>query len=71
MTGIIRLPTDLTDNLAADADVTYTGQGDVIATAAFYQKYAASVGNFRAYRSSSSGRGGPAGVRGPGETAGR
>ena len=46
VTGIIRLPTDLTDNTAADADVTYTGQGDVIATAAFYQQYAASVGNF-------------------------
>jgi FtsX-like permease family len=46
VTGIIRLPTDLTDNAAADADVTYTGQGDVIATAAFYQQYAASVGNF-------------------------
>jgi FtsX-like permease family len=46
VTGIIRLPTDLTDNAAADADVTYAGQGDVIATAAFYQKYAASVGNF-------------------------
>jgi hypothetical protein len=46
VTGIIRLPTDLTDNTAADADVTYTGQGDVIATAAFYQKHAASVGNF-------------------------
>ncbi len=46
VTGIIRLPTDLTDNTSADADVTYTGQGDVIATAAFYQQYAASVGNF-------------------------
>ncbi|HEX4396921.1 MAG TPA: FtsX-like permease family protein [Trebonia sp.] len=46
VTGIIRLPTDLTDNAAADADVSYTGQGDVIATAAFYQKYAASVGHF-------------------------
>jgi len=46
VTGIIRLPTDLTDNAAADAEVTYAGQGDVIATAAFYQKYAASVGNF-------------------------
>jgi FtsX-like permease family len=46
VTGVIRLPTDLTDNAAADADVTYAGQGDVIATAAFYQKYAASVGNF-------------------------
>jgi hypothetical protein len=47
VTGIIRLPTDLTDNLDAPSDVTYTGQGDVIATAAFYQKYAASVGNFQ------------------------
>ncbi len=46
VTGIIRLPTDLTDNLDAPAGVTYTGQGDIIATAAFYQKYAASVGNF-------------------------
>ena len=46
MTGIIRLPTDLTENFAADADVTYTGQGDIFATAAFYQKYGASVGNF-------------------------
>ena len=26
--------------------MTYTGQGDVIATAAFYRKYGASVGNF-------------------------
>jgi len=46
VTGIIRMPTDLTDNLDAAADVTYTGQGDIIATAAFYQKYAASVGSF-------------------------
>ncbi len=46
VTGIIRLPTDLTDNLDAPADVTYTGQGDIIATAAFYQKFEASVGNF-------------------------
>jgi hypothetical protein len=46
VTGIVRLPTDLTDNLDAPSDVTYTGQGDVIATAAFYQRYAASVGNF-------------------------
>jgi hypothetical protein len=43
VTGIIRLPTDLTDDLDAPPDVVYTGQGDIIATAAFYQKYAASV----------------------------
>jgi hypothetical protein len=46
VTGIIRLPTDLTGDLDAPAGVTYTGQGDIIATAAFYQKYGASVGNF-------------------------
>jgi hypothetical protein len=46
VTGIIRMPTDLTDNLDAAADVTYKGQGDIIATAAFYQKYAASIGSF-------------------------
>jgi len=46
VTGIIRLPTDLTDDLDAPADVNYIGQGDVIATAAFYQEHAAAVGNF-------------------------
>ena len=46
VTGIIRLPTDLTGDLDAPAGVTYAGQGDIIATAAFYQKYGASVGNF-------------------------
>src|ERR1700722_18333002 len=46
VTGIIRLPTDLTDNLDAPAGVTYTGQGDVIATAAFYRQYAGAIGNF-------------------------
>ena len=46
VTGIIRLPTDLTDDLDAPADVTYMGQGDIIATAAFYRAHAASVGNF-------------------------
>ena len=46
VTGIIRMPTDLTDDLDAPADVTYMGQGDIIAPAAFYQKYAATVGNF-------------------------
>ena len=46
VTGIIRLPTDLTDNLDAPADVMYEGQGDIIATAAFYHQYTSSVGNF-------------------------
>jgi hypothetical protein len=46
VTGIIRIPTDLTENFAADADVNYAGQGDILATAAFYQKHAASVANF-------------------------
>jgi hypothetical protein len=46
VTGIIRIPTDLTDNLDAPSDVTYTGQGDVFTTAAFYQKYGASLGGF-------------------------
>ena len=48
VTGIIRLPTDLTANFGADADVSYMGQGDIIATAALYRKYAASVGHFSA-----------------------
>jgi hypothetical protein len=46
VTGIIRIPTDLTENSAADANVTYAGQGDLFMTAAFYQKYGASVGGF-------------------------
>ncbi|MGB6615599.1 MAG: hypothetical protein WBE95_16090, partial [Trebonia sp.] len=46
VTGIIRIPTDLTENFAADADVNYAGQGDILATAAFYGKYGASVANF-------------------------
>jgi len=46
VTGIIRLPTDLTDDLDAPSDVTYIGQGDIIATAAFYREYGASVANF-------------------------
>ena len=45
VTGIIRMPTDLTDDLDAAADVTYTGQGTIVATAAFYQRYAASIGS--------------------------
>ncbi len=46
VTGIIRLPTDLTDNMDAPADVTYTGSGDIIATAAFFRQYHAAIGNF-------------------------
>jgi hypothetical protein len=46
VTGIIRLPTDLTDNLDAPAGVTYTGSGDMIATAAFFRDYGASIGSF-------------------------
>jgi hypothetical protein len=46
VTGIIRLPTDLTDDLDAPADVTYTGQREIITTAAFYQRYGAALGGF-------------------------
>jgi hypothetical protein len=46
VTGIIRMPTDLTADLDAPAGVTYMGQGDIIATAAFYAEHAAAVGNF-------------------------
>ncbi len=46
VTGIIRLPTDLTDNLDAPPGVTYYGSGDIIATAAFYRQYAAAIGHF-------------------------
>jgi len=46
VTGIIRLPTDLTDDLGAPADVMYVGQGDIIVTAAFYQRYGTAVGGF-------------------------
>jgi hypothetical protein len=45
VTGIIRLPTDLTAILGAASDVSYKGQGDIIATAAFYREHAASVGS--------------------------
>jgi hypothetical protein len=46
VTGIIRIPTDLTGNSAVDANVTYAGQGDLFTTDAFFQKYRASVGGF-------------------------
>jgi hypothetical protein len=46
VTGIIRLPTDLTDNLDAPAGVTYTGSGDIIATGAFFHRYGNAIGSF-------------------------
>ena len=46
VTGIVRLPTDLTADLDAPADVTYVGQGDILATAAFFERNHAAVGNF-------------------------
>jgi ABC-type antimicrobial peptide transport system permease subunit len=46
VTGIIRLPTDLTDDLDAPTGVTYFGQGDIFATAAFFRQYHTSIGNF-------------------------
>lgn len=46
VTAIIRMPTDLTDNLDAPSDVTYVGQGDLIATAAFYRAHGTAVGSF-------------------------
>jgi len=46
VTGIIRLPTDLTDNLDSPADVSYLGSGDIIATGAFFHKYATAIGSF-------------------------
>ena len=46
VTGIVRLPTDLADTLDVPADVTYYGQGDVIATAAFFHRHAASLAYF-------------------------
>jgi hypothetical protein len=46
VTGIIRMPTDLTADLDAPAGVSYLGQGDILATAAFYAEHAASVGHF-------------------------
>ena len=43
--GIIRRPTDLTENPGAPTDVTFTGNGAIYVTAAFYHRFAASVGN--------------------------
>jgi hypothetical protein len=41
--GVIRTPTDLTDNPDVPTDVTFTGAGAIYATAAFYYRFAASV----------------------------
>jgi putative ABC transport system permease protein len=44
--GIIRMPAGLTDNPDVPTDVTFTGTGSLYATAAFYHRFAASVGSF-------------------------
>jgi hypothetical protein len=44
--GIIRTPAGLTDNPDVPTDVTFTGTGSLYATAAFYHRFAASVGSF-------------------------
>jgi hypothetical protein len=41
--GVIRTPTDLTENPDAPPDVTFIGTGPIYATAAFYHRFAASV----------------------------
>lgn len=43
--AIIRTPTDLGSGRGAPADVTYIGRGALYVTDAFYQRYAARVGN--------------------------
>jgi hypothetical protein len=43
--AIIRTPTDLGSGRGAPSDVTYIGHGALYVTAAFYQRYAARVGN--------------------------
>jgi hypothetical protein len=44
VTGIIRSPSDLGDS-GAPADVTFAGTGSLFLTAAFYHRFAGSVGN--------------------------
>jgi hypothetical protein len=44
VTAIIRSPSDLSDS-GAPADVTFTGTGSLFLTAAFYHRFAGSVGN--------------------------
>jgi hypothetical protein len=44
VTGIIRTPADLGDS-GAPADVTFTGTGSLYLTAAFYERFAGTVGN--------------------------
>ena len=43
--GIIRKPADLGERLDAPADVSYIGNGSLYATAAFYHRFAGSVGS--------------------------
>jgi hypothetical protein len=43
--GIIRTPADLTENPDVPTDVTFAGRSIIYATAAFYHRFAASVGS--------------------------
>src|SRR6266516_3116992 len=43
--GVIRTPVDLTENPDAPADVSFMGTGSLYVTAAFYHRFASSVGN--------------------------
>ena len=43
--GVTRTPTDLTENPDAPTDVAFIGTGGIYVTAAFYQRFAASVGS--------------------------
>jgi hypothetical protein len=43
--GIIRTPADLAENPDAPTDVTFMGNGAIVVTAAFYHRFAGSVGN--------------------------
>jgi len=43
--GIIRTPADLAENPDAPTDVTFMANGAIVATAAFYHRFAGSVGN--------------------------
>lgn len=46
--GIVRTPGDLGESLGVQADVTYAGTGFLSVTAAFYHRFAASVGSLEA-----------------------
>jgi hypothetical protein len=46
--GIVRTPGDLGESLGGQADVSYAGTGFISVTAAFYHRFAASVGSLEA-----------------------